>query len=100
LELIAEEMDEKIFQILEVINLHQENLAKHENFIKENEDSNFLTILEYLKMLKQQNDRLMSKLEEYYKEIIRLNIELKVVKQEATLDFLLVLQTEEVLIEI
>ena len=88
LELIAEEIDEKVFQILEVMNLHQENIAKHENIIKENEDSKFLTILEHLKKLKQRNDSLMSKLEEYHKEIIRLNTELKVVKQEATLDFL------------
>jgi len=58
LELIAEEIDEKVFQILEVMNLHQENIAKHENIIKENEDSKFLTILEYLKMLKQRNDSL------------------------------------------
>jgi diguanylate cyclase len=41
LELIAEEIDEKILQILEVMNLHQENIAKHENIIKEMKIQNF-----------------------------------------------------------
>ncbi len=88
LELVANDIEEKLSLALENVYLHKENIEKHEHLLKTEKDTKFEMILTELLALKLQNEKLMKKLEEYYKEIITLNTELKIAKEDANIDFL------------
>ncbi|MEJ5274131.1 MAG: GGDEF domain-containing protein [Spirochaetota bacterium] len=93
LERIAEAIDEKLLEAINIIYFHQENIDNHTEKIKREVqgseiEKNFQKILNELNTLKSQNDILLKKLEEYHKEITRLNTEVKVAKEEANVDFL------------
>ncbi|WP_245596350.1 GGDEF domain-containing protein [Sulfurihydrogenibium subterraneum] len=88
LEKIADNIEEKLFDILNVAYLHRENIIKHEEITKRSDDEKFSKILQELEFIKHQNENLTEKLENYHKEIQKLNIELKIAKQDATIDFL------------
>ena len=88
LEKLADNIEEKLFDILNVAYLHRENIIKHEEITKISDDEKFSKILQELEFIKHQNENLTKKLENYHKEIQKLNMELKIAKQDATIDFL------------
>lgn len=93
LERIATAIDQKLQEAIITINNHQVNIdTQTNNIIKEAKEADvedkFRKILEELSVLRNQNNSLISKLEEYHREIINLNTELKIAKQEANMDFL------------
>ncbi|MCX7760237.1 MAG: GGDEF domain-containing protein [Hydrogenothermaceae bacterium] len=93
LEKIAEAIDEKLIEAIGVIYFHQENIDTHTKNIQKNVEKleakdKFQKILEELSILRSQNESLMQKLEEYHKEITKLNTEIKIAKEEANGDFL------------
>lgn len=93
LERIATAIDEKLVEAINTIYHHQENLDNQTssiiNEVKEPEVENkFKRILQELAILKSQNNNLISKLEEYHREITKLNTEIKIAKEEANIDFL------------
>lgn len=87
-EIIADEIEEKLSLVLENVYLHKENIEKHERLLKTEGNAKFEMILKELLTLKSQNEKLMEKLEEYYKEITKLSTELKIAKEDANSDFL------------
>lgn len=88
LEKIADSIEEKLLDILNVAYLHKENIQKHEEITKKSDDEKFSKILQELEFIKNQNENLTEKLENYHKEIQKLNMELKIAKHDATIDFL------------
>lgn len=88
LEKLADQIEEKLSDILNLSYLHKENVIKHEKIVQNYHDDKFLKILDELKYIREQNEKLTEKLELYHKEIQRLNTELKIAKEDATLDFL------------
>ncbi len=88
LEIVANDIEEKLSLALENVYLHKENIEKHERLLKAERDAKFEMILTELLTLKMQNEKLIKKLEEYYQEIARLNTKLKIFKEDANIDFL------------
>lgn len=93
LEKIAEVIDEKLLEAIKLVYLHQDNIEVHTDLIKEElkdkeKEDKLLKILKEIYKLQNQNKKLIKKLEEYHKEITRLNVEIKIAKEEANIDFL------------
>lgn len=93
LEKIAESIDQKLAEAIRTIDYHQEKIDGHTEAIKQEmenfkHENSLLKILKELEILKSQNENLIKKLEEYHKDVVRLNTELKIAKKEANIDFL------------
>lgn len=93
LEKIAESIDQKLAEAIRTIDYHQEKIDGHTETIKQEmenfkHENSLLKILKELEILKSQNENLIKKLEEYHKDVVRLNTELKIAKKEANIDFL------------
>lgn len=93
LEKIADAIDRKLVEAIKTVNYHTKNIDSHTEAIrqeieKSDSDYKFDRILDEIDTLKQQNYKLMEKLEEYHKEIVKLNTEIKIAKEEANVDFL------------
>lgn len=93
LERIADAIDEKLLEAIETVYSHQENLTTHTDRIEKEAkelqvEDKFQIILNELNILKSQNKSLIEKLEHYHQEISKLNTEIKIAKEEASIDFL------------
>lgn len=93
LEQIAQAIDEKLIEAINTMYNHQKNIdGQTTRIIEEAKEAKveekFRKILEEIYFLKKQNSQLINKLEEYHKEISKLNVEIKLAKEEANIDFL------------
>lgn len=63
LEKLADQIEEKLSEILNISYLHKENVIRHEKIVQNYHDDKFSKILDELRHIREQNEKLTEKLE-------------------------------------
>lgn len=93
---IADEIDSSLLKIIDSIYQHNDSIDNHSDAFREHSktlntddiNSSLKQIIEELQSLKQENQKMSAKLNDYHENIRALNQELAIAKTEAEIDFL------------